>query len=88
MGYYLLIFYLVGLFQEFLAALYLRFLTKGKTIPAVALSFTITLIGLLVIFNILTRLETQKGTIAIIVFALGVATGTFLAMKVKKGFKN
>jgi len=88
MEYYLLIFYLVGLLQEFLATLYLRFIAKGKTMPAVALSFIITLIGLLVIFNILIRLEAQKGVIAIIVFALGVATGTFLAMKIKKGFKD
>jgi len=88
MEYYLFIFYLVGLLQEFLTTLYFRFIAKGKIISAVILSFATTLIGLLVIYNILTQLETRKGVIAIIVFALGVATGTFLAMKIKRGFKD
>ncbi len=88
MYYYLLIFYLIGLLQDFLSVLLLRFISRGKTVPAVVLSFITMLIGLLVIYNILTKLETQKSMAAIIVYSLGVATGTFFAMKVKRGFKN
>ena len=88
MDYYLLIFYLAGLLQDFLLVLYLRFVAKGKTIPAVILSFVTTIVGLLVIYNILTQLGGQRSITAIIVYALGIATGTFLAMKIQKGFKN
>ena len=86
--YYLLIFYLVGILQEFLTVLWLRFVSKDKTISAVVLSFITMLVSLLVIYNILTQLEAQKSTAAIVVYALGFATGTFFAMKIKKGFKN
>ena len=40
------------------------------------------------IIVILAQLETKKSIITIIVYASGIATGTFLAMKTKKGFKN
>ena len=88
MDYYLFIFYLVGLLQEFLLVLYIRFIDENKILPAVILSFVTIVIGLLVIYNILAQLETKKSIITIIVYASGIATGTFLAMKTKKGFKN
>ncbi|KPJ54785.1 hypothetical protein AMJ47_03510 [Parcubacteria bacterium DG_72] len=84
MYYYLLIFYLAGLLQDFLTVLWVRFISEGKTLPAVVLSFITVLISLLVIYNIITQLEAQKSTPAIIVYALGFATGTFFAMKIKK----
>lgn len=88
MNYYLIIFYFVGLLQEFLLTLYLRFVAKGKAFPAATLSLITTLIGLLVIYNILILLEAQRSIPAIIVYALGVATGTFVAMKFRSGFKD
>ena len=88
MDYYFIIYFLAGLLQDFILTLNLRFIAKDKVIPAAISSFIVTIITLLVIYNILTQLETQKTIIAIIVYALGIGVGTFLAMKVKAGFKD
>ena len=88
MYYYLILFYLAGFLQDFLSVLWVRFISEEKTIAATILSFITTLISLLVIYNIITQLEARKSIVAIIVYALGFATGTFFAMKVKKGFKD
>ena len=88
MDYYFIIYFLAGLLQDFILTLNLRFIAKDKVIPAAISSFIVTIITLLVIYNILTQLETQKTIIAIIVYALGIGVGTFLAMKVKSGFKD
>ena len=88
MYYYLIVFYLAGILQDFLTVLLIRFISREKIIPAVVLSFVTVLISLLVIYNIITQLGTQKSIIAIVAYALGMATGTFFAMKIKKGFKD
>lgn len=88
MDYYLIVYYLAGILQDFLVTLNVRFIAKGKVMLAVFFSFVTTVVALLIIYNILTQLETQKGIIAIMVYALGIATGTFFAMKIKAGFKD
>jgi len=88
MDYYLIIYFLAGVVQDFLLTLNWRFIAKEKTIPAATFSFLVTVISLLVLYNILTRLDSQRSIIAIIVYALGIATGTILGMKVKVGFKK
>ncbi|MEI6396895.1 MAG: hypothetical protein WCO48_02400 [Candidatus Taylorbacteria bacterium] len=38
-----------------------------------------------VLYNVLNRLDSERSIIAIIVYALGIGTGTFLGMKFKIG---
>ena len=83
MDYYLLIYFFAGVLQDFVFTLNLRFVNKEKIFPAVITSFLITLISLFVLYNILTRLDSQRTLLAIITYAAGIATGTYLAMKFK-----
>jgi hypothetical protein len=86
MDYYLIIYFFVGIFQDFLVTLNWRYIAKHKIAPAMLLSFLVTIVTMLVIYNILSRLDSQRSIIAIIIYAAGVAVGTFLAMKFKFGF--
>jgi hypothetical protein len=88
MDYFLIIYYLSGILQDFLLTLNWRYIAKDKVIPATILSFTVTVVSMLVLYNILTRLDDQRSLLAIFVYALGVATGTILGMKTKIGSKN
>lgn len=84
----LLIYFIVGIIQDFLLTLNWRFVAKERPFPAVTFSFLTTLVSWLVFYNILTGLDSEKSVIAIIIYSIGVATGTFLAMKTKFGFKK
>lgn len=83
MDYFLLIYFFVGIVQDFILTLNFRFIAKDKILSAVISSFVITVISMLVLYDILTRLDTQKSLVAIIVYALGIAAGTYLGMKFK-----
>lgn len=88
MNYYLLLYFFAGILQDFLLTLNWRFIAKEKVLPAVTLSFSVTVVSMLILYNILTQLDSQRSLIAIVVYALGIATGTFLAMKFKIGLKE
>lgn len=88
MSYYLIIYFFAGILQDFLLTLNYRFIAKDKTAFAVLTSFLVTVVSMLVLYNILTKLDAQRSIIAIIVYAVGIATGTLLAMKFKYGFKE
>jgi len=81
--YYLILFYFAGLLQDFLLTLNWRFIAKGKVAYAVLFSFLTTVISMLVIYNIITRLDSDRSITAILIYALGIATGTLIAMKIK-----
>jgi len=87
MSYYLslLIFFTVGIIQDFLATLNWRYVAKGKALPAVTFSFLTTVVSMTVFYDILTRLDSNKSIIAILFYSLGIGAGTFLAMKFKPG---
>jgi uncharacterized protein YebE (UPF0316 family) len=88
MSLYLIVYFLAGIVQDFLLTLNWRFVAKDKILPASIYAFLTTVVSLLVLYNILTRLDSERSFIAIIVYALGIGTGTFLGMKVKYGFKK
>jgi len=83
MYYLLLIYFLAGILQDFLLTLNFRFIAKEKVLLATLFSFLVTVVSMLVLYNILTQLDNNRSLIAIIVYALGVATGTALGMKTK-----
>jgi ABC-type maltose transport system permease subunit len=88
MDYYLILYFFVGILQDFLVTLNWRYIAKHKIGPAMLLSFLVTITTMLVIYNILTKLDEQRSIVAIIIYASGVAFGTFLAMKFKYGFDD
>lgn len=88
MDYYLILYSLAGVLQDFLLTLNWRFINKGRAIPAAFFSFMVTVVTMLVLYNILTQLDKQRSIVAIIVYALGIGIGTILGMKTKIGSKN
>lgn len=84
----LLAYFLAGVLQDFLVTINQRYVIKNHVVSAMITSFIITIVSLIVLYNIISSLDPQKSIPAIIVYALGIAVGTFLAMKLKIGQKN
>jgi hypothetical protein len=80
---WLIIYFFAGVLQDFLATLNVRYIAKNKILASMLSSFLMTVVGLLVLYNILTSLDSERSIIAIIIYALGITGGTFLAMKFK-----
>jgi uncharacterized protein YebE (UPF0316 family) len=80
---WLIAYFLVGVLQDFLFTVNLRYVAKNKVVLAVLTSFLVTVVNLLVLYNILNQMDSQRTFITIIIYALGITTGTFLAMKFK-----
>lgn len=80
---YLLIFYIAGIVQDFVVTFNWRFIAKEKIFLSSLFSFLTTVITLLVLYNILTKLDQNRSIPAIFAYAIGVATGTLIAMKIK-----
>ena len=87
MLFYLFVYFLSGILQDFLLTLNFRYIAKDKVTPAAILSFLTTVVSMLVLYNILTTLDNQRSVAAIIIYALGIAVGTILGMKAKIGLK-
>lgn len=83
MDYYLVLYFLVGVLQDILFTLNVRFVAVRKALPASIFSFLVTVVNLFVIYNIITKLSAERGFMAIIIYALGIGTGTLLATKLK-----
>ena len=81
--YLLAIYFLAGAVQNFLFILGLRFVAKDRTILASTFSFLVTIVSMFSLYSIVSRLDTQHSIIAIIIYGLGFAVGTFSAMKLK-----
>jgi len=90
MNYYLdlIVYFFAGIVQDFLLTLNWRFVAKEKPLPAVTFSFLTTVVSMIVFYDILTQLDSQRSIVAIIIYALGIGTGTYLGMKVKKGLQD
>jgi len=83
-----LVYFLAGVLQDILFTLNIRFVALRKLWPAVVTSFLTVVVGMLVLYNILSDLDTKQSIPAIVAYALGIAAGTFFAMKLKLEFKK
>lgn len=83
MLYQLFLYYIAGIVQDFLLTLNWRFVAKERPILATIFSFSTTVVSLLVLYNILTQLDRERSLIGILIYSLGIATGTFLGVKLK-----
>ena len=78
-------YFIAGVVQDFLVTMNQRYVTKDKVLSAVFTSFFITIVGLIVLYSIISSLDPGNSILAIIIYAAGIALGTFLAMKSKIG---
>ncbi|OHA70780.1 MAG: hypothetical protein A3D64_01800 [Candidatus Wildermuthbacteria bacterium RIFCSPHIGHO2_02_FULL_49_9] len=83
MNTYLIIYFLVGILQDLLATLNIRFIASHKVWLAVVSAFLTVVVAMFVLYNILSDLDSQRSIPAIIAYAAGIAVGTFLAMKLR-----
>jgi len=83
-----IIYFFAGVLQDFLLTLNWRFMAKDKAFSASFFSFLTTIISFVVLYNILTKLDQERSIIAIVIYSLGIAMGTFLGMKTKIGTKD
>jgi len=85
---YLIVYFLAGVLQDFLFTMNLRYVAKNKVLLAMLVSFLVTVVNLVVLYNILTQLNPNETMSAIIFYAFGITAGTFLAMKFKVGLSD
>jgi len=78
-----IVYFFAGVIQDFLFTINLRFVSKDRIFLSVATSFLTVVVSMLALYNIVTQLDPSNGVAAIIVYCLGVAFGTYLAMKFK-----
>lgn len=83
----LVIYFLVGVIQDFFFTLNSRYVAEKKVWPAVVFSFLTILMSMVVLYNILNEIDSEKSIVAIFVYSCGIALGTYFAMKFK-GFKK
>ena len=84
----LAVYFLAGVLQDFLFTVNIRAIDDHKVFRAAATSFLTVFVGLIVLYNILSRLNGERSIVAITVYCLGVALGTFLGMKYRSRVKR
>ena len=84
MNYYLLIIYFfAGILSDFLFTINMRYIAKERVLLSAIVAFITTITGLYILYSIITMLQQNRGFIAILVYAMGVGTGTYIAMRLK-----
>jgi hypothetical protein len=75
-----ILFFAVGFFQDILITFYYQAIAKQFPMRAAVLSVSVTLVNLIILYEILAGLETQVFSI-ILAYALGNGTGTYVVVK-------
>lgn len=81
-----LTFFLIGILQDILATYYYQMIAKEYPWRAGVFSMVVTLVNLLILYEILTGIEEQALSV-ILVYAFGNGVGTFMVIK-KHFFKK
>ncbi len=77
----LIIYFTAGVIQDFFFTLNSKYIAKDKVLPAVVFSFLTILMSMVVLYNILSELDSERSILAIIVYSCGIALGTYVAMR-------
>ena len=80
----LIVYFLVGVLQDFFFTMNSKYIAKDKVLPAVSFSFLTILMSMIVLYNILNEINSEKSILAIVVYSCGIALGTYVAMKMPK----
>jgi uncharacterized protein YebE (UPF0316 family) len=83
---YFALYFLAGIIQDFLVTLNWRYVSEKKIGLASLFSFLATVLSFTVLYDIVSRLDSETSLISIILYSLGVGIGTILAMNVRFGF--
>lgn len=83
MAYSLILYFLAGAIQNFLFILGIRFVHDKRALVASGFSFLVSIVSLWALYDIITRIDRSQGLVAILVYSLGFASGTYGAMKMK-----
>jgi uncharacterized protein YebE (UPF0316 family) len=86
--FYFILYFLAGIIQDFLVTLNWRYVAEKKIALASMFSFLATVLSFTVIYDIISRLDSEDSLLSIIFYSLGVGLGTILGMKVKFGFSK
>ena len=77
----LLMYFAVGIVLDVLLTLNWRFVNQEKAVLAGLFSFVVTLASMTVFYGIMQNLDPKTGLPRIVAYALGVAVGTFVGIK-------
>ena len=88
MNYFLIVIFFAGILQDFLFTLSLRYVSKEIPHKAAIMAFFDNAVSVGVIYSIIKKLDDERTLFAIIIYSLGIATGTYLAMKLKINRSN
>lgn len=83
MEYIFILYFSAGILQDFLFTSSLRLVNKNLAFKASSMAFLDNLVSVGVLYSILTKLDNERSIIAIIIYSLGVGTGSYFAMKLK-----
>jgi len=78
----LVIYFVVGVIQDFFFTMNSKYIAREKVLPAVIFSFLTILMSMLVLYNILRDIDSERSMVAIVVYSCGIAVGTYVAMKI------
>lgn len=78
---YLILYFVAGIVQDFLFTLNVRAIDERRTFLAALTSFFTVFVGMVILYNIISRLNAEQSLMAIGVYCLGIALGTALGMK-------
>ena len=80
----LVVYFVVGVVQDFFFTMNSKYIAKDKVLPAVIFSFLTILMSMVVLYNILNEISSERSILAIIVYSCGIALGTYVAMRLPK----
>ena len=78
-----MLYFFAGAGQNFLFILNMRFVQRGHALLASIFSFLVSMLSVWVLYDIITRINQSRGILAIVIYSLGFAAGSFVAMKFK-----
>ncbi|MDB5259853.1 MAG: hypothetical protein JWN37_84 [Candidatus Nomurabacteria bacterium] len=80
-----ILYFMVGVFSTILGVIVLRLITKEKALLAAVAVFVSVLVEFGVLVTIMTKVMTdiQSSWVSLLVYAFGIAVGTFLGIKFK-----
>jgi len=81
-------YFVIGILLEFLSTLYVRLVTGRHSLRAASISFLNTILIIGIIYNIIESISVQRNYLILIIYAAGVATGTFVGTKFNLKLKS
>jgi len=78
---YFVLYFVAGVVQDFLFTVNIRAIDEHRTFLAALTSFFTVFVGMVILYNIISRLNSEQSLFAIGVYCLGIAVGTAFGMK-------